>query len=153
MLDFTGELNRYAVARATARDRAAVAACRDVVEGIMGQFLQLDLRNSMLRKKYDALKYTLRKMVRALLSWGLFGAAGRPHAGSLLILRAALVDLAHGAVDLVDKLSAVSPNPHASPQENTLYELSLTDAAGGLRPGGGDGDEPRPGEEDEGEKA
>ena len=88
MLDFTGELNRYAVARATARDRAAVAACRDVVEGIMGQFLQLDLRNSMLRKKYDALKYTLRKMVRALLFRGLFGAARRTHAVLLLLYAA-----------------------------------------------------------------
>ncbi len=35
VLDFTGELNRFAVARATARDKAAVQRCRDLVEDIM----------------------------------------------------------------------------------------------------------------------
>lgn len=40
MLDFTGELNRYAVACATRRDAAAVARCRNVVDALMGQFLQ-----------------------------------------------------------------------------------------------------------------
>jgi len=41
VLDMTGELNRHAIARATRRDAAAVARCRDLVEGLMGQFLQV----------------------------------------------------------------------------------------------------------------
>ncbi len=32
---------RYAVAKATKRDSAAVTKCRDVVEGLMGEFLQV----------------------------------------------------------------------------------------------------------------
>ena len=60
VLDFSGELNRWAIARATARDKAAVAQCRDLVDAIMGKFLDMDLRNGPLRRKFDALKYTLK---------------------------------------------------------------------------------------------
>ena len=62
VLGFTEELSRYAVQKATARDLAAVQGCRDVVDAILGQFLQFDLRNSALRRKYDGLKYTLKKL-------------------------------------------------------------------------------------------
>jgi predicted translin family RNA/ssDNA-binding protein len=62
LLDFTGELNRFAVLRATARDVAAVARCRELVDAIFGAMLQFDLRNSPIRKKFDSLKYTLKKM-------------------------------------------------------------------------------------------
>lgn len=41
VLDFTGELNRYAVMRATERDIAAVKKCRDVVDSLMGIFLEV----------------------------------------------------------------------------------------------------------------
>lgn len=44
VLDFTGELNRYAVARATARDIPAVQRCRDVVDTLMGVFLEVGHR-------------------------------------------------------------------------------------------------------------
>jgi hypothetical protein len=53
-LDFTGELGRLAIMQATARDEAAVARARDLVEAIMGQMLQFDLRNGSLRKKWWA---------------------------------------------------------------------------------------------------
>lgn len=43
VLDFTGELNRYAIARATQRDREAVARCRDLVDALMGRFLQVGI--------------------------------------------------------------------------------------------------------------
>ncbi|GFR43963.1 hypothetical protein Agub_g5106, partial [Astrephomene gubernaculifera] len=76
VLDFTGELNRYAVARATQRDRAAVQRCRDLVDGLMGRFLQFDLRNGSLRKKFDALKYTLKKMESTLYELALTEAMG-----------------------------------------------------------------------------
>lgn len=62
LLDFTGELNRYAVLRATARDVASVTRARDVVDVIFGQMLQFDLRNGSARKKFDTLKYTLKKL-------------------------------------------------------------------------------------------
>lgn len=43
VLDLTGELNRYSIARATARDREAVQKCRDLVDALMGRFLQFNL--------------------------------------------------------------------------------------------------------------
>jgi hypothetical protein len=41
VLDFTGELGRLAIAQATRRDEAAVLKARDLVEDIMGAFLQV----------------------------------------------------------------------------------------------------------------
>ncbi|KAG1679297.1 hypothetical protein FOA52_009327 [Chlamydomonas sp. UWO 241] len=62
VLDFTAELGRYTIQRATARDTAAVRRCRDLVDALQGQFLQFDLRNSGLRRKYDGLKYRLKEL-------------------------------------------------------------------------------------------
>lgn len=56
VLDFTGELNRLAVLQATRRDVAAVQRAKDLVEAVFFAFIQFDLRNGALRKKYDALK-------------------------------------------------------------------------------------------------
>ena len=77
VLDFTGELNRYCVARATARDVAAVTKCRDVVDALMGIFLKFDFRNGALRKKYDSLKYTLKKMENTLYEMSLTSTAAK----------------------------------------------------------------------------
>jgi predicted translin family RNA/ssDNA-binding protein len=66
LLDFTGELNRVAIARATARDVDSVQLARDTVEALQGQFLRLDLRNGSIRKKYDGLKYTMKKLENTL---------------------------------------------------------------------------------------
>ncbi len=38
--------SRYAVARATKRDVQAVVNCRDLVEGLMGEFLQVTIQLS-----------------------------------------------------------------------------------------------------------
>ncbi len=73
LLDFTGEINRWAIARATQRDVAAVQHARDCVDSIMGCFLRLDLRNGQIRKKYDALKYTLKKLENTLYELSLGG--------------------------------------------------------------------------------
>ena len=83
VLDFTGELNRIAVAKATVRDKAAVQRARDVVESLQGQFLRFDLRNGALRKKYDALKYTLKKLENTLYELSLteHGLASKPEDG------------------------------------------------------------------------
>lgn len=77
VLDFTGELNRFAVLRATERDVAEVRRARDLVEAIFAAFIQFDLRNGALRKKYDALKYCLRKLENTLYELSLT-AAGLP---------------------------------------------------------------------------
>jgi hypothetical protein len=50
LLDFMGELNRYAVLRATARDVPSVTRCRDLVDAVFGAFLRFRLRNGVLRK-------------------------------------------------------------------------------------------------------
>jgi|APGre2960657444_1045066.scaffolds.fasta_scaffold00210_4 predicted translin family RNA/ssDNA-binding protein len=73
LLDFTGELNRFAVLRATARDVPAVARARDVVDAVFGQMLQFDLRNGSARKKFDTLKYTLKKLESLLYELQLAG--------------------------------------------------------------------------------
>ncbi len=80
VLDFTGELNRIAIAKATVRDKEAVQKARDVVETLQGQFLRFDLRNGSLRKKYDALKYTLKKLENTLYELSLTenGLASKP---------------------------------------------------------------------------
>jgi predicted translin family RNA/ssDNA-binding protein len=64
--DLTGELMRYAVIRATKRDREAVQKVRDLVDAIFGEFVQFDFRNSDLRKKYDSIKYNLQKIENVL---------------------------------------------------------------------------------------
>lgn len=76
ILDLTGELNQYAVARATARDKEAVQKARDLVDAPMGVFLQFDLRNGALRKKYDALKYCVKKLENTLYELSLTEAGG-----------------------------------------------------------------------------
>ena len=40
--------------------------CRDLVEAIFGRFLQFDLRNGSIRKKFDSLKYMLKTLERTL---------------------------------------------------------------------------------------
>ena len=77
ILDFTGELNRYCVAKATVRDVEAVKKCREIVDALMGIFLKFDFRNGALRKKYDGLKYTLKKMENTLYEMSLTSAAAK----------------------------------------------------------------------------
>mmetsp|Transcript_16242 Transcript_16242/g.18266 ORF Transcript_16242/g.18266 Transcript_16242/m.18266 type:complete len:231 (+) Transcript_16242:160-852(+) len=66
VIDFTGELGRYAVAKATKRDTKAVEECRNLCDLLMEQLLNFDFRNGSLRKKYDAVKYNLKKMEQIL---------------------------------------------------------------------------------------
>ncbi|PHJ23200.1 translin family protein [Cystoisospora suis] len=62
LMDFTGELNRFAVLRATEHDVTTVSLCQEFVNRIHEKMLCLDLRNSPLRRKYDSLKYTEKKL-------------------------------------------------------------------------------------------
>mmetsp|Transcript_43640 Transcript_43640/g.123650 ORF Transcript_43640/g.123650 Transcript_43640/m.123650 type:complete len:213 (+) Transcript_43640:255-893(+) len=60
LLDFTGELNRYAVLQATARHETDVKRCQDLCTRVQEEMMQFDLRNSNIRRKYDTLKYTVK---------------------------------------------------------------------------------------------
>jgi hypothetical protein len=62
LMDAIGELNRVAVLRATARDMNAVRKIRDVVDTIHHQLMLFDWRNGALRRKYDGIKYSLKKL-------------------------------------------------------------------------------------------
>ena len=66
LCDFTGELMRHAVLRATKRDKKSVQNARDMIDAIYGQFVQFDFRNGELRKKYDSIKYNLQKVENVL---------------------------------------------------------------------------------------
>ncbi len=54
VLEFTEELSRLAVRRATERDVAAVQRCRDIVDSIHGQFLQVGLKCFQLLAFYSS---------------------------------------------------------------------------------------------------
>ncbi len=62
LCDLTGELSRRAVAAVIRKDFNEVYLIRDVVDGIFGLFLELNLRNGELRKKSDAIKWNLKKI-------------------------------------------------------------------------------------------
>ncbi|KAL8426244.1 hypothetical protein Efla_004205 [Eimeria flavescens] len=62
LMDCTGELNRLAVIRATEADEQTVNACARFVGVVHEKMLLMDLRNSPLRRKYDALKYTQKRL-------------------------------------------------------------------------------------------
>ncbi len=59
--DLTGELTRKAVTIAH-KDDKEVERIKELVEGIFGEFLKFDLRNSELRKKSDSIKWNLKKL-------------------------------------------------------------------------------------------
>lgn len=54
--------SRFAVLRATSGDEEAVHACAQFVGAVHEQMLIMDLRNSPLRRKYDSLKYTQKRL-------------------------------------------------------------------------------------------
>ncbi|MFA6887945.1 MAG: hypothetical protein WC254_00430 [Candidatus Woesearchaeota archaeon] len=60
--DLTGELARRAVLTTISKNYADVHQVRDFVVGIHDFFLTLDMGNGDLRKKYDAIKWNLKKI-------------------------------------------------------------------------------------------
>ena len=54
VMDFCGEVNRFAVLAATRRDAAAVGAAREAVDALLAQLMLFDFRNGNLRRKYGA---------------------------------------------------------------------------------------------------
>lgn len=62
LADLTGELGRYAVAKATKGDFEKVVEIKEFVDYLLGNFLKFDFNNGELRKKYDAIKWNLNKI-------------------------------------------------------------------------------------------
>nr|CCA27202.1 conserved hypothetical protein [Albugo laibachii Nc14] len=76
VIDFTGELVRYAIARATVREVEEVKKAQCLVQLIAEQLVEFDFRNGFLRKKYDSLKYNLQKLENTLYELSLVTASG-----------------------------------------------------------------------------
>ncbi len=61
LCDVPGELLRYAVKAATAKDIKTVKKCADMAQEIMGELIEFDL-TSYLRTKFDQAKQAVRKL-------------------------------------------------------------------------------------------
>ena len=55
-------LERYAIGRATYGDRVSVAACQNFVGAFLEQLMAFDFRNGPLRRAYDGVKYTHKRL-------------------------------------------------------------------------------------------
>lgn len=73
LIDLTGELGRKAVQLAGKGDFEDVVEIRDLVSEIYGELLKFDFRESELRKKFDSVKYDLRKLEDLVLDLKLKG--------------------------------------------------------------------------------
>ena len=62
LCDLTGELTRKAVNSAINGDYKGVKKIKELVENIYGQFIQLDIRDNELRRKFDSIKWDLKKL-------------------------------------------------------------------------------------------
>ena len=62
LCDLTGELVRKAVNSVVRKRFKEAAGIRDIVDDIYGQFLLFDFRNGDLRKKFDSIKWNLKKL-------------------------------------------------------------------------------------------
>jgi len=62
LCDLTGELVRNAILSATKEKYSDVKLINETVEKIFNSMLQFDFRNSELRKKFDSVKYDLKKL-------------------------------------------------------------------------------------------
>ena len=61
-LGFSQELARYAVACAVENDMHSISICRQLLVQLNTKMLEFDFRNGQLRRKYDGLKYALKKL-------------------------------------------------------------------------------------------
>ena len=75
-LAFAQDLGDYALGRCMAGDAASVALARGLVEALNGQLMQFDFRNGPLRRKFDGLKYALKRLEDLLFEQSLLAPAG-----------------------------------------------------------------------------
>ena len=71
--DVTGELGRRAVRAATKGNYSEVVKIKDVVEEIFGDLLGFDFRDNETRRKFDSIKYDLKKLEDLVLDLKLKG--------------------------------------------------------------------------------
>lgn len=76
VLDFAGELGRWAVLQATDRKIEEVKRARDCVDTLYYALSSFDLRNGNLRRKTDALRWTRSKMETLVYELTLSAASG-----------------------------------------------------------------------------
>ena len=62
LCDFTGELVRKAVFLAGKNKKKEVIEIKNIIDSIYGELLNFDFRNGELRKKFDSVKYNLKKL-------------------------------------------------------------------------------------------
>jgi predicted translin family RNA/ssDNA-binding protein len=73
LIDLTGELGRKAVQLAGKGNFKEVVLIRDIVSEIYGELLKFDFRESEMRKKFDSVKYDLKKLEDLVLDLKLKG--------------------------------------------------------------------------------
>lgn len=73
LIDLTGELGRKAVQLAGKDKFKQVVLIKDAVSEIYGELLKFDFRESDIRRKFDAVKYNLRKLEDLVLDLKLKG--------------------------------------------------------------------------------
>ncbi|CAM9957854.1 unnamed protein product, partial [Ectocarpus fasciculatus] len=78
----TAELSRYAITQASILDRSSILACASLCRGVFGELVQFDLRNGPLRKKFDGVKYDVRKVDDILYELALVGSGADEGDGS-----------------------------------------------------------------------
>jgi len=61
IMQFSHDLARYAQGRAILRDSASVEMARDLCDEILAELLKFDFKNGPLRRKYDGVKYAVKK--------------------------------------------------------------------------------------------
>mmetsp|Transcript_1759 Transcript_1759/g.2493 ORF Transcript_1759/g.2493 Transcript_1759/m.2493 type:complete len:495 (-) Transcript_1759:77-1561(-) len=66
VINFCEDLETYSVGRAIALDISSVKICKDIMNEILNCFMLFNFRNSNLRRKYDSLKYILKKLENKL---------------------------------------------------------------------------------------
>ncbi len=62
LCDLTGELVRKAINSVIDGDYQTALKIRDFVKELYGQFLEINFKNGELRKKFDSIKYDLKKL-------------------------------------------------------------------------------------------
>lgn len=73
LCDVSGEIVRKAVNAAIKDDAATVISAKAFIESLYYELMQFDFRNGDLRRKFDGIKYDLKKMEDLLLSLKLQG--------------------------------------------------------------------------------
>ncbi len=73
LIDLTGELGRKAVQLAGKGDFKDVVVIRDMVSDIYGELLKFDFRDSDIRRRFDSVKYDLKKLEDLVLELKLKG--------------------------------------------------------------------------------